>query len=71
MSFVKIVKIGLEKNPLRILDCKVDREHELMKTAPSILDYLNEESQEYFEKVRHYLDAIEIEYTVDPTLSAD
>ena len=36
----------LEKNPLRILDCKVDREHELMKSAPSILDYLNEESQE-------------------------
>jgi len=58
----------LEKNPLRILDCKKDRNHDLMKTAPSILDYLNEESKAYFEKVCHYLDALEIPYTVDPTL---
>lgn len=58
----------LENNPLRILDCKVDREHEAMKTAPSVLDYLNEESREYFEKVKSYLDAMNIPYTVDPTL---
>lgn len=58
----------LENNPLRILDCKVDREHEAMKTAPSVLDYLNEESREYFEKVKSYLDAMNIPYTVDPSL---
>jgi histidyl-tRNA synthetase len=58
----------LEKNPLRILDCKRDRDHELMKTAPSILDYLNEASKEYFEKVLSYLTALEIPYEVDPTL---
>ncbi len=58
----------LEKNPLRILDCKVDREHELMKTAPSILDYLNDESKVYFEKVCAYLDQLNIEYTIDPAL---
>ena len=40
----------LQKNPMRILDCKKDRDHELMKTAPSIIDYLNKESKEYFEK---------------------
>ena len=39
----------LRQNPLRILDCKKDRDHELLKTAPSILDYLNEESKAYFE----------------------
>ncbi|QPC47009.1 histidine--tRNA ligase [Mangrovibacillus cuniculi] len=58
----------LEKNPLRILDCKKDRDHELMKTAPSILDYLNTESKEYFEKVLAFLDVMEIPYEVDPTL---
>jgi histidyl-tRNA synthetase len=58
----------LEKNPLRILDCKRDRDHELMKTAPSILDYLNEASKEYFEKVLSYLTALEIPYEVDPKL---
>lgn len=58
----------LEKNPLRILDCKKDRDHELMKSAPSILDYLNEESKRYFEKVCYYLDSLKIPYTIDPTL---
>ena len=38
----------LEKNPLRILDCKKDHDHELMSTAPSIIDYLNEESRSLF-----------------------
>ncbi|WP_050615877.1 histidine--tRNA ligase [Bacillus testis] len=58
----------LHKNPLRILDCKKDRDHELMKTAPSILEYLNPESKSYFEKVLKHLEAMEIPYTVDPTL---
>src|SRR5690625_908093 len=40
----------LKTNPLRVLDCKVDMEHEAMKNAPSILDYLNETSTTYFEK---------------------
>ncbi|WP_028392047.1 histidine--tRNA ligase [Bacillus cihuensis] len=58
----------LEKNPLRILDCKKDRDHELMKTAPSILEYLNEESRVYFEKVQKHLTDLGIEFVVDPTL---
>lgn len=58
----------LTKNPLRILDCKTDMEHEAMKDAPSVLDYLNEESQDYFTKVKTYLDAMNISYEVDPTL---
>lgn len=58
----------LEKNPLRILDCKKDRDHELMKSAPSILDYLNNESKAYFDKVLLYLKELVIEYEVDPTL---
>lgn len=58
----------LEKNPLRILDCKKDRDHELMKTAPSIFDYLNEYSKAYFEKVQQYLTSLHIEFVVDPNL---
>jgi histidyl-tRNA synthetase len=58
----------LETNPLRILDCKKDRDHSLMVTAPSILDYLNEESKVYFEKVQGYLEEIGISFEVDPRL---
>lgn len=58
----------LEKNPLRILDCKVDREHPLMATAPSLADYLNEESSAYFAQVKEYLDELGISYVVDPNL---
>ncbi|MGJ7912254.1 histidine--tRNA ligase [Neobacillus sp. LXY-1] len=58
----------LEKNPLRILDCKQDREHELMKTAPAIIEYLNGESKAYFDKVQTYLTQLGIEFEVDPNL---
>ena len=58
----------LEKNPLRILDCKVDHELECIKNAPKMQDYLNEESKEYFKKVLEYLDSLGIPYVVDNTL---
>ncbi len=58
----------LEKNPMRILDCKQDRNHELMETAPSIIEYLNEESKVYFEKVQQYLSDLDISFEVDPNL---
>lgn len=58
----------LEKNPLRILDCKVDRNHPLMATAPSLADYLNGESQAYFDEVQSYLASMDIEFVVDPNL---
>lgn len=67
-EFCEDCKGRLEKNPLRILDCKVDHKHPLMQTAPSILDYLNEESKQYFEKVLRYLEVLGIEYQVDSTL---
>ncbi len=58
----------LEKNPLRILDCKVDADNELLKNAPVMLDYLNEESKNRFEDVQNYLDVLDIEYEVDPRI---
>ena len=58
----------LEKNPLRILDCKVDQENKILKDAPKTLDYLNEESKERFDKVKEYLDILEITYEVNPNI---
>ena len=58
----------LMKNPLRILDCKVDKDNEILKNAPKTLDYLNEESKERFDKVKSYLDELGIDYEVDPNL---
>lgn len=58
----------LEQNPLRILDCKVDAGNPLTASAPKLTDYLNEESAAYFEQVKMYLDALGIDYVVDPNL---
>ena len=58
----------LEKNPLRILDCKVDHEHPLMESAPALTDYLTEASAQYFTEVKKYLEILGIEYVVDPNL---
>ncbi|SOC02409.1 histidyl-tRNA synthetase [Ureibacillus xyleni] len=58
----------LEKNPLRILDCKKDHEHPLMSTAPALTDYLTESSAQYFNQVKNYLDVLGIQYEVDPNL---
>lgn len=57
-----------KKNPLRILDCKVDHENEIIKNAPKTLDSLNEESKKHFEDVKKYLSLMDIEYVVEPKL---
>ena len=56
------------KNPLRILDCKVDADNEILKNAPKTIDYLNEESKERFDKVKDYLDIMQIDYEVNPSI---
>ena len=58
----------LEKNPMRLIDCKVPSCHEIAKNAPSILDYLCEECESHFEQVKAYLEEIGIEYKVNPTI---
>jgi len=61
-------KARFEKNPLRILDCKVDHDLDIMKNAPKILDYLSESSKKHFDEVLEILDSMEIEYVVDPEI---
>ncbi len=56
-----------EKNPLRILDCKVPACAEINKNAPSILDYICEDCSAHFESLKSYLDGI-IEYEIDPRI---
>ncbi len=56
------------KNPLRIIDCKVDSEKDIIKNAPVMIDYLNDESKEYFNKVKSYLKILNIPFEVNPKI---
>lgn len=58
----------LESNPLRILDSKDEGTRKVLEGAPSLADYLDEESREHFAQLRRLLDAAGIEYTVNPRL---
>ena len=57
-----------ETNPLRILDCKVDKDLPVMKNVPKMENYLTAEAKAYFEEVLAALDALEIPYEIDDTL---
>ena len=67
-EFCEDCQTRLEKNPLRILDCKVDKDNELLKNAPKTIDYLNDLSRERFEAVKDYLDILQVEYVVNPNI---
>lgn len=56
----------LERNPMRILDCKSPVCGEIAKGAPKILDYLCGDCRAHFEKVQSLLTAVGVEFTVDP-----
>ena len=58
----------LERNPMRLLDCKSPEDKALAENAPEILDYLCDECKEHFEKVKSYLDAMNIKYRVNPKI---
>ena len=58
----------LEKNPMRILDCKSPICSKIAGGAPKITDYLCDECKEHFASVQKYLDAAGVEYTVNPTI---
>ncbi|MBQ3379596.1 MAG: histidine--tRNA ligase [Clostridia bacterium] len=58
----------LQKNPMRIIDCKNDSCKEIAKGAPSILDYICDDCSKHFEETKRHLTAAGIKYTVDPTI---
>ena len=51
-----------EKNPLRVLDCKNKSCQEQYKEAPILYNFLDEESKDYYENVKKYLDILEVKY---------
>lgn len=58
----------LEKNPLRILDCKIDKDNPVLKNAPKIDTVLSDEAKIYFQSVIDILDAYGVNYEVDRNL---
>lgn len=58
----------LERNPMRILDCKSPVCSEIAKDAPKVTDYLCDECDEHFKKVQQYLGAMNIPYEVNPSI---
>ncbi len=58
----------LERNPLRVLDCKVENCQQISTGAPRLSDHLDPESEQHFLQLQHLLDALQIPYTVNPAL---
>ncbi|RUS47715.1 histidine--tRNA ligase [Cohnella sp. AR92] len=65
-SLCKDCQSRMERNPLRVLDCKVDQDK--FADAPSILDSLDEACETHFSTVRQCLDAMNIPYRINPQL---
>lgn len=58
-------KARLEKNPLRILDCKEEKCSAIAKNAPVVLDHLCDECHDHFEGLKKTLDAMGVEYAIN------
>ena len=58
----------LQKNPLRILDTKLEHEQAILDDAPVLSDFIDEESRAHYAQVKTLLDDLDIDYTEDPTL---
>ena len=70
-NFDKLSEVSqkrFEKNPLRILDSKEEEDQPFIESAPVITDYLSEESLAHYNKVKEYLQDLEIEFEEDPYL---
>lgn len=61
-------KKRLQKNPLRVLDCKEEGCIAVRAEAPQIVDHLNEESKNHFVRVLEYLDELQVPYQLNPYL---
>ncbi|PWK09063.1 histidine--tRNA ligase [Tumebacillus permanentifrigoris] len=57
-----------DRNPMRILDCKVDACKQLIVNPPFMLDHLTEEDTTHFAQVREYLDSFGVDYKVNPRM---
>ncbi len=55
----------MQKNPLRVIDCKVDTCKAIIADAPRTIDYLDDECREHFEELQALLNELEIPYEID------
>lgn len=55
----------MQKNPMRVIDCKDPGCKKIVKDAPRTIDYLDEECREHFEELQHLLTEMEIPYEID------
>ena len=67
-NYCNTCKSRLEKNPMRILDCKEKKCKEYNIGAPEIIDFLCDESKEHFENVKNILSSLNINYEVDTSI---
>ncbi len=58
----------LDRNPMRILDCKSPVCSKIAENAPVVLDYICDDCRDHFEKLQKFLDAMNIEYTINPQI---
>ena len=65
-QFCHTCRDRFDKNPLRILDCKVDSCQALLADAPLVTDALDEECRTHFEELQHLLTRMDIPFIVDP-----
>ena len=61
-------KSRIDKNPLRVLDCKNENCQKVIKDAPKITDNLCDSCDDHFEEVQEYLDILDLDYTINPLL---
>ena len=64
----ELCKDRLDKNPMRILDCKNPECRQINEKAPEILDYICEDCSVHFKKVQEYLNVNGVEYKIDPRI---
>ncbi len=57
-----------EKNPLRMIDCKIDGEKDVVRNAPRLIDHLCDDCRAHFEGLKSRLDAVGIKYEIDPNI---
>ena len=67
-SLSKDSQLRLDEDPVGVLDSKEKEEKVAVENAPSILDYLDEESQAHFDEVRTMLDSLNIPYVIDTNM---
>ena len=67
-TLTQVSRERLSRNPLRILDTKVEAERKILEGAPRLSDYIDEESRMSYEALKQFLRAVKISFVEDPML---